>query len=100
MHTHEPFWHCVPLGQATQVTPPVPQAAFVLPVLQVLPSQHPEQLAVVHTHEPFWHCVPLGQATQVTPPVPQAWFVLPALQVLFSQQPVGQLVAVHTQLPP
>jgi hypothetical protein len=24
--TQEPFWHCVPLGQATQVRPVAPQA--------------------------------------------------------------------------
>ncbi len=29
--TQEPFWHCVPVGQATQVTPFVPQAWFVFP---------------------------------------------------------------------
>ena len=73
VHTQLPFCHSVPVGQATHVTPPVPQAWLVLPVRQVLPSQQPlGQLAGVQTHEPFWHSVPVGQATHVTPPVPQA----------------------------
>jgi hypothetical protein len=25
VQTHKPFWHCVPLGQLMQATPPVPQ---------------------------------------------------------------------------
>jgi hypothetical protein len=50
--TQLPFWHVVPAGQATQVTPLLPQAAFVLPALQVwvVASQQPlGQLAGVHT---------------------------------------------------
>ena len=74
VHTHEPFWHVVPAGQATQVTPPVPHTWFVLPGWQVLFWQQPAQLAVVHTHEPFWHVVPAGHWTQATPLVPQAAF--------------------------
>jgi hypothetical protein len=54
-----------------QATPPVPQAAFVSPVLHWPFSQQPEQLTVVQIQEPFWHSVPVGQATQATPPVPQ-----------------------------
>ena len=68
----------------TQGTPPVPQAAFAVPVLQVFPSQQPlEHVAGVQTftQEPFWHCVPLGQGTQVAPFEPQAALVLPALTV-------------------
>lgn len=70
--THVPFWHVVPVGQATHVRPPVPQNWFEVPALQVFPSQQPlGQLAGVQTHVPLWHSVPAGHAMQVTPPVPQ-----------------------------
>ena len=82
--TQLPFWHVVPVGQLTQMIPPVPQAVLVLPGWQVLFWQQPfGQLRAVHTHEPFWHVVPVGQDTQPTPPVPHTWFVLPGWQVLF-----------------
>jgi hypothetical protein len=78
----------------------VPQAAFVLPALQMLPSQQPPgQLAGVQTQEPFWHCVPLGHVTQTPPPAPQAALEVPASQVLPSQQPLGQLTGVQMHVP-
>ena len=46
--------HSVPAGQATQTAPPVPQAPFAVPGLQVLFSQQPlGQLAGVHRQVPF-----------------------------------------------
>ena len=88
----------MPVGQVTQVTPPVPHAWLVLPVRQVVPSQQPAQVPGPHrlTQLPLWHCVPLGQLTQVAPLRPQAVSEVPVLQVFPSQQPLGQLVGVHT----
>ena len=53
VQTQEPPWHSSPAGQLTHATPPVPQALFVFPGLQVLLSQQPVQLFVVQTQEPF-----------------------------------------------
>jgi hypothetical protein len=98
--TQEPLWHVVPVGQATQVTPPVPQNWFEVPALQVLPSQQPlGQLAGVQTQVPLWHSrFAAPQFTHGVPPVPQCWVLL-VWQVLFWQQPFGQLAGVQTQTP-
>ena len=84
-----------------QATPPVPQAVFAVPCLQVLPSQQPMQLAVVHTHVPLLlHSRPaVRQLAQTPPVVPQAVFAVPGLHWLFSQQPFGQLAVVHVHVP-
>lgn len=48
-------------------TPPVPQALVLLPDRQLLPLQHPAQVAGSHTQVPDWHfwptahCEPLPQ---------------------------------------
>ena len=84
----------------------LPQAAFVLPALQVPFSQQPcGQLVGVHTHVPPWHSRPAGQATQATPPLPQAWLVLPPTQCVMLeslrstwQQPV-HVLGSHAHLP-
>jgi hypothetical protein len=93
--------HSVPVGQATQTAPAVPQAVFAVPGSHLLSLQQPlGQLAGVHTQllsAP--HSVPVGQATQTAPAVPQAVFAVPALHWLFSQQPLGQLAGVQTQAP-
>ena len=101
VHTQLPLEHVVPVGQAPQVTPLLPQAAFVLPARHWLFWQQPAQLAAVHTHEPFWHVVPAAHWMQATPLLPQAALVVPALQVwvAVSQQPFAQLAAVHTHEP-
>ena len=98
LQTHAPLTQVVPLGQATQATPFVPQCWLLL-VWHVLFWQQPlAQFAGPQrlTQEPFWHCVPLGHATQAPPPVPQAALVFPGLQVVPSQQPLEQLVALQT----
>ena len=54
--TQLPLEHVVPAGQLTQVTPLLPQAALVLPGLQVFKSAEQQpfgQLVAVHTHDPF-----------------------------------------------
>lgn len=73
----------MPVGQVTQVTPPVPQMALVVPARQVLPApQQPfGQLVASHTHDLLTHLVPEGQLTQMTPLEPQAVSELPVLQV-------------------
>ena len=86
MLTHVLLQHCVPVGQATQVAPPVPQNSLLVPIRQVplVASQQPlEQLTEVHTDTQVCsrHSWPVGQLTQVVPPLPQAVLAVPGLQV-------------------
>jgi hypothetical protein len=50
VHTHEPFWHTVPLGQATQATPLVPQCWLLLVWHWLFWQQPFGQLVALHTH--------------------------------------------------
>jgi hypothetical protein len=85
--------------QATQVAPPVPQAAALVFVTQVPPSQQPfaqvaaEQLPPDDLQVPFWQVLLPVQVSHVPPPVPQALLDPPFLQVVPSQHPLGQVVA-------
>lgn len=71
------------------------------------PEQHVEpvwQLALV-TVQFRTHCCPLQvsfelQKLHCAPPRPQAKSLVPVTHVLPSQQPLGQLAALHEQLPP
>jgi hypothetical protein len=69
LHSHAPFTHSVPGSQARQVTPPVPQAFFVLPATHpCLASQQPGQVAVVQTpHTPLTHATPAAHSVWQPP---------------------------------
>jgi hypothetical protein len=45
------------------------------------------------------HVCPEGQVWQFTPPVPQTLVSVPGWHIPLKQHPVGQVVALHTQLP-
>jgi hypothetical protein len=71
--THVPLTHCCPAAHAAPVVP--------------------------HTHAPLEQLsAVVSQTTQAAPPVPHV-LSEDVWQVLFWQQPVGQLVALHTQVP-
>jgi hypothetical protein len=83
-----------PCPQIEHACPPEPHSVVVLPVTQVLPSQHPEQSCGLH--EPLskicWQKPPGqtlfgGQMLHCWPPNPHPVTELPPTQTLFSQQP-------------
>jgi hypothetical protein len=85
-------WPFAGTGQVAQGPPPVPQAAVVVPSVQVLPLQQPlEQLVVLQTQELLTHVCPAVQ--QMGLPVPQQG--LPAgQQVPLQQVPPEQAVVL------
>jgi len=106
--------------QSWQEPPPLPHAAFAVPLVQVMPEQQPfGQLVPSQTQAPARQRCPLAQAVPVpqahTPldeqrsaVMPQAAHVPPLLpqvesdcvrQVSDAQQPFGQLVPSQTQRP-
>jgi hypothetical protein len=123
LQEHAPLVH--PLSSvvlhAAQAAPPAPQAPVPTLVMQVVPLQHPEQLVESHWHPVAVQCWPATQAApplqvqfplvqalvrvvlqaeQRFPPEPQSPVVVPPTHAPDAQQPLGQLVGLHTQLPP
>ena len=113
----------VPAPHDAQAAPPVPHSAVVVPARHTLPAQQPVgQLVASHTHTPPEHTCPVAQEgpepqahaplVQRSALASQAAHAAPALpheaedcdevlwQVLPLQHPEGQLVALHTQVPP
>ena len=93
MHTHAPLTHVCPVAQATQASPPVPQAPADVPASHVVPLQQPvAQSAALQyaAHAPLTHSVPAAQATHAAPSLPHALLALPASHVVPLQQPVAQ----------
>jgi hypothetical protein len=74
VQTHDPLTHVVPVGQAMQATPFVPQCWLSLVWHSLFWQQPLGHVAAEQTltHEPFSHCVPLGQVRHATPLEPQA----------------------------
>jgi hypothetical protein len=107
--THAPIVHTSPTGQSAHDSPPMPQAAVLVPSWQVpVVSQHPVgQVAALQgegLQVPLEQVSPLGQDTHEVPPVPHAIGLVPVSQKpRASQQPVGQVFAsqvvpMHTPL--
>lgn len=104
---HVAVEHSLPLLQIVQAAPAVPQADTLLPVVQVMPIQQPEQHLpflqvpvphlvpgsdglVVHlllTHRGVRHGSVVVHLEQAAPAVPQAQAPAPVWQAVPSQQP-------------
>lgn len=88
--------HASSLPQLSQIWPPLPQAASLLPGWQ-LPflSQHPlGQVAALQAtalHALLTHFSPFLHAWQAAPPLPHTPGLSPGMQVLLKQQPPGQV---------
>lgn len=114
-HTHAPLlqrWpdaHARPVPQEhspaeLQLSAVAPHAAQLCPagphasrpgVVQVLPTQHPAQVAAQPLHAPLTHVSLPGQVEQAPPRAPHAIAEVPATQRSPSQHPLGHDSAVH-----
>lgn len=122
-HRHAPVVQLsarLPL-QLAQVAPPVPQLVVEVPVEQLLPLQHPEQLVASQMQLPAEQRCPVEQAllvpqrqvpvaeqlsavvaeqvVQLLALAPHEASVAGVTQVVPLQHPAAQLVASHTQAP-
>lgn len=88
------------LVQSTQVCPLLPQSWSVVPLLQAVPSQHPEeQEAALQSQDPLLQYCPPPQVVQVPPAAPQLAAVGGSTQVVPAQQPEQQEPPRQVPLP-
>ena len=102
MQTHLPDAQVVPVPQAAQATPPVPQVGLLEVWHLPLESQQPfgQELAS-QTHLPPLQAWPVAQGAQVAPPVPQVPMLsaLCRTQAVPLQQPPLQELALQAHWP-
>ncbi len=96
-------WLVQPVTQLEQAVPPVPQACGIVPGWQTPPAQHPEgQVAgeqpPVQT-PPSRSQLPVPHETHAMPPLPHSDAVNEVTHDEPMQQPLGQVVALHTDIP-